>query len=96
MKLRDQNIEVENPIRLRKRIHDPCNQTDEMSSKGSHPLRFKVQNFEDKRKILQSNTQLKRNADEKISKIYITPDLTKNNVKIRLNFGKSSDIVCVF
>lgn len=77
MNLRDQNIEVENPIRLGKRIHDPRNQTDEMSSKGSRPLRFKVQNFEDKRKILQSNTQLKRNADEKISKIYITPDLTK-------------------
>lgn len=77
MNLRDQNIEVENPVRLGKRTHNPHNETDDMSSKVTRPLRFKVQNFEDKRKILQGNTQLKRNADEKISKIYLTPDLTK-------------------
>ena len=81
MKLSDKNIEVENPIRLGKKMEDPQSNngtsTNPNSKKGNRPLRFKVGKFEDKRLILQANSELKNSEDENLNNIFVTPDQTR-------------------
>ena len=45
--------------------------------KGNRPLRFKVGKFEDKRLILQGNSELKNSKNDTVNKIFITPDHTR-------------------
>lgn len=81
MKLSDKNIEVKNPIRLGKKMEDPqsndATSANPNSKKGNRPLRFKVSKFEDKRLILQANSELKNSGDENLSNIFVTPDQTR-------------------
>ena len=74
MKLSNKNIIVENPIRLGKKMYvDPQSNVgssiNPSSKKGTRPLRFKVDKFEDK--------QLKNSDDYNLSKIIATPDQTR-------------------
>ena len=78
MKLYDKNIEIENPVRLGKKIEKTQSVAGSNTNKtGDRPLRFKVWKFEDKRVILQANSELKNSSDENVKKIFITPDQTR-------------------
>ena len=46
--------------------------------KKVRPMRITVKDFSAKRNILKANTCLRESKDEIFSKIYFTPDLTKN------------------
>ena len=79
MKLSDKEIEIENPIRLGKKLEDPKsnNGANHNTRNVNRPLRFKVAKFEDKRLILQANSELKTSKDENLKQIFITPDQTR-------------------
>ena len=78
MKLYDKNIEIENPVRLGKKIEKTQSVAGSNTNKtGDRPLRFKVGKFEDKRVILQANSELKNSSNENVKKIFITPDQTR-------------------
>ena len=71
MLLNDKNIAVDNLIRLSRRPDG-----DDTHSKHRQ-LRFKVQQFESKREILQANFVFKNHDEEEKKKIFMTPDLTQ-------------------
>ena len=66
------DLEVVKPVRVGRR------ELVNGEIKKVRPLRITVKDFSAKRNILKANTYLRQSKDEIFSKIYFTPDLTKN------------------
>ena len=69
------DLEVVKPVRVGRR------ELVNGEIKKVRPLRITVKDFSAKRNILKANTYLRQSKDEIFSKIYFTPDLTKNQRK---------------
>ena len=85
MKLINKDTEIENPVRLGRKIDDSqpddCINHNNKKEKQKHTkkknrlMRFKVGKFEDKRQILQGNSELKNIVKNgHVNIIFITPD----------------------
>ena len=72
MNLALSDLEVVKPVRVGRR--ELVNE----EIKKVRPLRITVKDFLATRNILKANTYLRKSKDEIFSKIYFTPDLTKN------------------